>query len=205
LILKSRPESALAAMPVRYMALALLVVVVGGWKFFFAMTPDDACRRMYYPGEAFVETVQIADYIRDHTAAGEKIAVIGSEPQIFFYSGRRSASGYIYTYTLMEGSSYARQMQQDMIQQIEAAHPEYVVFVDMPNSWDRTADSETMILAWEAKYCRDFYELAGRVDFPADKPPVFRWGQEAVSTPAAEECIEVLKRKATTGNGKSHH
>ena len=137
LILKNKPDSPLAAMPARYMAIALLVVVLGDGKFLFAMTPDDACRRMYYPGEAFVEIVPIADYIKSHTAPTDKIAVVGSEPEIYFYSGRRAATGYIYTYTLMVPGPFAKQMQQDMIKQVEDARPEFLVFVDMPNSWDR--------------------------------------------------------------------
>ena len=111
-------------------------------------------------------------------------------------SGRQAATGYIYTYTLMVPGPFAKQMQQDMIKQVQDAKPKYLVFVDMPNSWDREVGSETTILSWAPKYCRDFYELAGRLDLPADKPPVFHWGKDAVTTQPAEECIDIFERKA---------
>src|SRR5271169_6820033 len=128
LVLETQPGSGLPAMVGWYVAAALLVVIAGQWKFFFVMSPDEACRRMY-SGEAFVETVQIAHYIKEHTKPGDRIAVIGSEPQIYFYSRRRSVSGYIYTYNMMEGGPFAQQMRSEFINQVEAARPEYLVFV----------------------------------------------------------------------------
>jgi len=45
--------------------------------------------------------------------------VLGSEPQIYFYSGRRSATGYLYMYSLTEEQKYALRMQKEMIGEIE--------------------------------------------------------------------------------------
>jgi len=45
-----------------------------------------------------------------HTNPTDTIAVLGSEPEIYFYSHRISATGYIYTYPLMEPQRYAVQM-----------------------------------------------------------------------------------------------
>jgi len=38
--------------------------------------------------------------LRAHTAPTERIAVIGSEPQIYFFAQRHAATGYIYMYAL---------------------------------------------------------------------------------------------------------
>ena len=204
LILKANPQSNLAKMPGRYLAAALLAVVLGGWRFFFTMPPEDVCRRMYYPGEPFVEAVPIANYLKEHTVAGDKIAVLGSEPEIFFYSGRRSASGYIYAYTLMDGSARAKELQQDMIRQIEEARPAYLVWVKMPNTWNRTSKSETLILDWAAKYSGKFYEPAGEVDFPANQPVTFHWGKDAAKAPVDADRIYILRRRAAGENSAYH-
>ena len=74
--------------------------------------------------------------------------MLGSEPQIYFYSGRRSATGYLYMYGLMEDQKYALRMQQEMIGEIETNSPEFVVFVHIPSSWARPLDSETLIFKW---------------------------------------------------------
>jgi hypothetical protein len=53
--------------------------------------------------------------------------VIGSEPEIYFYAYRRSASGYIYMYYLTEPQRFATQMLDEMIREIEQAKPEYIL------------------------------------------------------------------------------
>ena len=72
-------------------------------------------------GNPFPETIKLAEYVRDHTDPSDTIAVGGSEPQIYFYSHRHSATGYIYPYPRMEAQTYARQMQSEMIHEIESA------------------------------------------------------------------------------------
>jgi hypothetical protein len=67
--------------------------------------------------------VEVARYIRERTRPDERVAVIGSEPQIYFSSGRRSATGCIYTYRLMELQPDASAMQRQMIHEVEAVDP----------------------------------------------------------------------------------
>ena len=41
------------------------------------------------------KTKAVADYLKSHCAPDARIAVMGSEPEIFFYAHRRSATGHI--------------------------------------------------------------------------------------------------------------
>ncbi len=93
---------------------------------FFRANPVDA-NRMIYRTNPFPESLAVAEYIRNHSSETDTIAVIGSEPQIYFYANRKSATGYIYMYGLMELQAYAAQMQKEMIQEIESAKPRYIV------------------------------------------------------------------------------
>jgi hypothetical protein len=102
---------------------------------FLLNAPVESASRMIYPESPFSESVRVAQYIREHSAPTDTIAVLGSEPQIYFYSQRHSATGYIYTYSLMEPQKYAHQMQLEMIHEIELARPKYLVFVGMTDSW----------------------------------------------------------------------
>src|SRR5438552_17849261 len=90
---------------------------------------------MIYPESAFPESIRIGEYVREHTSPDDTIAVLGSEPEIYFYAKRHSATGYIYTYSLMEPQIYAQKMQQEMIREIEAARPKYLISVAMSYSW----------------------------------------------------------------------
>ena len=110
------------------------------------------------------------------------MAVIGSEPQICFYSGRRSATGYIYTYPLMELQPYAPTMQRQMIQEIETADPRYVVFVSATRSWLVRPGSDQTIFRWFEQYQRSFTRV-GVLDIVPRQETVYRWGAEALDYP----------------------
>ena len=87
---------------------------------------DDPVRfsGLIYSGNPFPESLEIAKFIKARTTPDDRIAVLGSEPQIFFYARRRSATGYIYTYSLMENHEYALAMQKEMIAEVEAVEAE---------------------------------------------------------------------------------
>jgi 4-amino-4-deoxy-L-arabinose transferase-like glycosyltransferase len=134
-ILRRRFSSAaVAVIPALVFAAALAFSVVRERPFFFAENLRIAIRRIYYT-EPFAEAEKLAEYIKMNTSSTARIAVFGSEPEIYFYSQRKSATGYIYTYALMEDQKHAKQMQQEMMQEVINARPEYVVFVDVESSW----------------------------------------------------------------------
>ena len=116
--------------PLFLLGAGLSLPILGDKQIFFGVSPVDACR-IIYPENPFAESIRIADYLRQHTSPNDTIAVLGSEPQIYFYSHRHSATGYIYTYGLMEPQKYAQQMQQEMIREIEGTSPKYLVSVVM--------------------------------------------------------------------------
>src|SRR5438132_8180144 len=64
---------------------------------FFFERPLAEANRMVNGTNPFPESVRIGEYIRTQSNPSDTIAVLGSEPQIYFYSKRHSASGYIYT------------------------------------------------------------------------------------------------------------
>ena len=126
----------------------------------------------------------------------DKIAVIGSEPQIYFYANRKSATGYIYVYGLMEPQDYASKMQLDMIQEIEETRPKYVVFVNVPYSWLLRPNSDTTILKWAQRYLNSNYHTVGLVDMLTDGSYQAYWDDDPrINRPPSEFNVYVLKRK----------
>ena len=90
-------------------------------------TPDQFSRSVY-GANPFPESVKVAEYIRKNTKPEDRIAVMGSEPQICFYAHRRSATEHIYMYGLMEPQPFALRMQEEMIAQVEKSEPPFLVF-----------------------------------------------------------------------------
>src|SRR3989442_1371481 len=100
------------------------------------MNALQVCRALY-GRNPFPEAMRVAEYISDHSTKDSRVVVLGSEPEIYFYAARRSATGYIYAYPLMELQPFALEMQKEFIRDSEAARPEYVVFVGVSDSWLR--------------------------------------------------------------------
>ena len=174
---------------------ALSQPILAARKFFFEASPVEASR-LRYEGNPFPECVQVAEYLRDHTDVGDTIAVLGSEPEICFYSKRHSATGYIYTYGLMESQSYARQMQEEMIREIESARPKYLIWMGVPPSWMRRATSEGMIFAWANDYAEKFYDVVGLVNILSPDHTDYYFDQLPSPMPQLVNYILICRRKS---------
>jgi hypothetical protein len=163
--------------------------------YFFRLSPTQVSR-LVYGGNPFPESLVVARFIRQHSEAGDRIAVLGSEPQICFYAGRRSATGHIYTYGLMEGHPYASRMQREMIAEIEAAKPRFLVFVKVPTSWLMRPDSDMTIFSWWEQYHQTDYQIVGVADIGWPRETEYRWGVEAARyRPKSKFGIVVLVRR----------
>jgi hypothetical protein len=181
------------ALPVLLFVAACLYSIVDESDYLFEMGPIEATRRTYGINP-FPEAIRIADYLKSQSPDGTKIAVIGSEPEIYFYSHRHSATGYIYTYPLMEEQKYASTMQKEMISEIEAARPEFLVLIDVPFSWLMQAHSDTTIFSWAEKYLDSNYERVGIADI--GDTTEYRWGDQVKGYhPRSKWTVSVFKRK----------
>jgi hypothetical protein len=187
----------------RAAAAGLFVIVAGTyvqkeWDYFFSI-PTSQLSRIIYGVNPFVESVEIARYIQSHTAPDDRIAVVGSEPQIYFYANRKSATGYIYTYSLMEKQRYAARMQDEMIAEITAAHPKYVVFVSVAESWLRQKGAEPKILNWSDAYLRQCYRMVGVADIMPGRETGWAWDDAAPGyRPESNARLLTWERKSDT-------
>ena len=124
------------------------------------------------------------------------MAVVGSEPEIYFYSRRHSATGFVYTYGLAGEHLFARQMQRQMIHEIELVKPEFLVIVNVPTSWAYAPNAPRDIFAWTDDYTYVNYNLVGIVDLLPLAKSVYRWDKAAVGVmPRSQFNVLVFRRK----------
>jgi hypothetical protein len=182
------------AIPLLVLLAAMVVSVAGQREMFFTLDPLAATRHIY-GNNPFPEAKVISSYIGQYSPPNARIAVIGSEPEIYFYSKRHSATGYIYTYPLVEPQKYATDMQKDMAREIENSRPEYMVFVQVPDSWLVSPGSSTFLVDWSHQYAADHYEKVGVVD-EIDPQTRYVWGETAKSYRVESAAsLEVFRRK----------
>jgi hypothetical protein len=188
-------QMAVRFVPLLLLGAALSLPVLWDKKFFFEASPVEACR-MIYPEAPFWESVRIAEYVRDHTSPNDTIAVLGSEPEIYFYSQRHSTTGYIYTYGLMEPQKYAQQMQQEMIREIERGRPKYLISVVMRDSWLQRPKSDRLIFTWANEYTAQNYSVAGFVNMVTPGRTDYYFGSIPQSVPHLGNYILIYERKS---------
>lgn len=165
-------------LPIFAIAVALVGPTVILGDFFFRATPVQACRMMY-GGNIFPESIEIAEYIKNHSMKDDKIAILGSEPQIYFYADRKSATGYIYVYGLMEPQDYASKMQSELEEEVEKARPKYIVFVNSSTSWVVRPNSDKKIFVWAQIYLDMHYRITGFLDLGQYGNSRTYWDDEA--------------------------
>jgi len=158
----------------------------------FRMTPVEVARYTY-GANPFPEALELGDYLRDHSDPTDRIAVVGSEPQILFYAHRRSATPYIYMYPMMDIHDYALTMQQEMISGIEAAKPRFLVVVRSRASWLTRQGSHLGIFDWLAEY-QDLYHPLGVAEILSQERTRYRWGEEVRWPPSSETWIALMER-----------
>ncbi len=186
-----------AALPSLVFAGVAASSLIQGSDIYFRLTPVQASRAIYGTSP-FPEAVEIGRYLALHCAPNARVAVIGSEPEMFFYSHRRSATGYICTYPLVEPQPYAAVMQMEMIQEVEQSRPEYVVYVNVRNSWvQSTAPISRTIFDWFERYQREQLQLVGLVEIPPDSPAHYQWFDppETNVQTSADSWLAIFKRR----------
>ncbi len=159
-------------------------------------TPAEGFVRAVYGDNPFPEARVVADTIAAHTRPDDRIAVLGSEPEIYFYSRRASATGHIYMYGLVEPQPFGHVMTVQAIREIEASRPPWIVVVNVYGSWLFKPGSDSTIVAWTHRYLAGGYRLEGIADIAADGPTVYTWGPPASRfVPRSQAFLLVCQRK----------
>jgi hypothetical protein len=173
-MLAERRFGALAVwLPVLYFAVVFGVSVRAQYKTFFQLDTVSLSRKIF-DRDPFVEAVAASSYIKEHSSEQDTVGVLGSEPEICFYSGRHCASSYLYTYPLLEKQRFARQMQKDMMQELQGGRPRFLVYVDVARSWETNAtmDENRGFLDEAWGYAHRNYELVDQLPIAGNPGPL---------------------------------
>ena len=167
-------------------------------KFFFQTKPETVSR-IIYGNNPFPESLVIADYIKEHSSPSDKIAILGSEPQILFYADRVSASKHIFMYYLMGNHLHALSMQKEAMADIELTKPPILINVVIPTSWLFQKDSKSMLFHWLDGFVLKNYKLAGVVEIQGLNTTNYYWGVDTTKfVPKGENFIQIYQRKPSS-------
>lgn len=179
------------------LASVLLVPLYLKKDYYFYMTPSQISR-FIYGAQPFGESLEVARYIEQHSKESDKIMVLGSEPQIYFYSKRRAATGFIYMYPLLEPHKYAESMFKKMFYEINALKPKFIVLVNVRISWItyQYSSFSTYIKQIVMDQIQlDDYQRVGVIDIISEDETRYKWGEDALTyAPYSKDWLIVYRR-----------
>ena len=171
----------------------ILWTIISNTSYYLSDSPELIVRKVY-GSNPFNESIPIAEFIASRTNPNDRIQVLGSEPQIYFYSNRMAASGHIYMYGLMEPQKYSSIMQQELINDLARINPKYIVFCNIATSWLAGPNSDLHILKWSNDFLIKNYNIAGVVDIGEET--VYKWMNDAIAyQPRSQNLIYIFERK----------
>jgi hypothetical protein len=99
-------------------------------------------------------------------------------------------------YPLVEKQPYARQFQKQMIGEVEAAHPKYVVFVNLKASWLPPPEADMTVAKWFIDYQSRQLKLVGLVEVDPANQITYRWAPaDLTPRPNVRTVISVYERR----------
>ena len=180
--------------PIAIFMLALASTVFAQRRDYFVRSPLQVLESTY-PNDPFEATMAVADYVKANSMDADRIAVLGSEPEIYFYARRRSATGHIYMYGLIVRHKYTATMREQFERELEKNRPEFLVYVDVRNSWGERegAVQAAPFLDWMRQFMSAGYERVGMADLASTTN--YAWGNAAATyVPRSSNVIYVLRR-----------
>jgi hypothetical protein len=192
---ENKGNSSLGDWPAWSYALVVAITIAANTEVWF-LTPQPALARSLYANDPLPESEVVAKFIQENSSPAARVAVLGSEPEIYFLSRRHSATGYIYIYALLEAQPFALKMQQEMTGELEAQPPEFIVLSDYDRTMNRHPASAPNLFDWWNNYQTNYVRV-GVADILSPTETKYAFGaDQAARYGKAHRCaLEIFRRK----------
>lgn len=170
---------------------ALFLPIVLQTQYWFAPDYRDIERKVYGMNP-FPEMQSIGSKLRNELikSGNEKVAVVGSEPELYVYTGKTSPLKYIYHYGLLQGGETAVAKQQKYLSDWNAAQPEWVI---LPSP-DIDRFSQVPVFHTIIADLKTNYSVAGIIDiYPGHT--VYNWSPQPTDINKSPSWVLVFRKK----------
>lgn len=187
------------AIPAATAVIALLSPIASHADIFF-QSSNFFVARATYGGHPLSEAKTISRFLEAWSAPEDRIGIIGSEPEMFFYTKRRSATGYLYHYSVIERQPYAQQMMREMTAEIESASPRFLLYVQVEPIWYKVPESVSELLRWYRRYSDSCYTVKARYEWtPGLSTAIMVMDEEILRKPPQQDYYVIIhERKRAT-------
>jgi len=176
-----------------------IILVVNCEKTYLFEMDGSAVSHASYGANPFPEAMEIGKFLEQNTTANDKILVLGSEPEIYFYANRKSVTGFVYMYEIYKHHPYAHHFQEQLAAEIDSSNPKYIVMANLDASWFSgfTDRSDTFLFNWAARYEQRHYSSVSTIDLLWPRPDMYCTdGPQAPCVPLTKDLyIQIYVRK----------
>lgn len=169
---------------------------VSGLKSYYYHPNYERILRTVYGNNPFPESMEIANFINANTKPEDNIILLGSEPQIYFYTHKKCPSRFAYFTALVNNTPYHKEWQREFARDVEKANPKYFVFFNHPFSLLVQPGADQYVFEWANKFITEKYNLIGLVDMIDGQQSSYIW-REGLNNykPVSKNLIYIYERK----------
>jgi len=178
-----------------YYLLFAIVFYIFNKRPLFAVRSEDQAIREIYGQDFFNATKKVGEFIAANSSEDASVAIFGSEPEIWFYSKRKSASGYLYVYPLLERQRFALTMRQQFYDEIRKSEPGILVYTSNAGTWYAGEEVHSEMYDWYQQYRDSAFNRIGLINIPYDAPTTYDWSGDTTVALVNENYIEICKRR----------
>lgn len=184
-------------------AALLGIALLGGLyvdaDYLFEMGPNEVSVANF-GAHPFPETLTLGRWLREASESDDRIAVLASEPEIYFYAERASATPFLYMTEILRRFPSAPGLRRELVSRLEADPPRYLVFSSNFNPFLREEGLKRapQLSRWIREAVASAYRRVGVVEVRRDAASRERWGPAAATPPRSEDWLMVYERIPTT-------
>jgi hypothetical protein len=172
----------------------VLLPILFNFEYFTRPNPLKIADEMYH-WNGFPELQAIGTALNKRLKPGESIAVLGSEPQLNYYTNTKNSSPHIFTYSLVRSGPHQREFQQQYVKDIFEKQPTYIVISSSAASWAADFEKSSFFKDELFQKVKEQYNLIGRANI--GQMPLSIFWEEELRTKQPPSCppIFVFRRK----------
>lgn len=126
--------------------------------------------RQVYGENPFPECVEIARFLRERCKPEDQFIVVGSEPQIYVYTGKDCPSRHAYFAAIVNNVPEHKAWQREFASDIEKSRPRFIIFFNHRISLLVQPNTDNYIFTWLNDYVGKNYHLVGLADMISGMP-----------------------------------
>ncbi len=153
--------------------------------------------RTVYGNNPFPEAMGIANWINANTKPEDGMVVMGSEPELYFYTKKKCPSRHAYFAAIVDNVPEHKQWQREFVSDVEKAKPKYFIFFNHQISLFVQPNTDQYVFEWYNKYITENYNLIGLVDMVDGYTSTYVWREQLNNyKPQAQNRVYIYERKS---------